>query len=171
MRIWYSVKETIPRIGESQDISDRNKNMIVVRGDYPTRKNGERIQSVTHQIKVSGNKTGSQIAADIERRLLPRYLPQLERELAALSRHEEYEDRTAAIAQQIADLVHVKREPRETDVHFYHSPYNIFRETLSGASVVDEDNVELTLRLDAKTSLKLLNLIIHGQMRLPEGVE
>jgi len=75
-------------IGESQNTADRNKNMLNVRGEYPKRKSGEQIQSITHQIKVSGNKTGSQIAADIERRLLPRYLLQLERELAALSRYE-----------------------------------------------------------------------------------
>ena len=153
--------------GESQDSSDRSKNMLIVRGEYPKRKNGERVQSITHQIKVSGNKIGSQVAADIEKRLLPKYLPQLERELAALSRYEEYEDKTTAIAQQIADLVRVKREPRETTVHFYHSPYHVLRETLSSAQVVDENQVELNLRLDPETALKLLNQVIGGRFELP----
>lgn len=150
-------------LGESQQPSDRNKNLLSVTGDYPRDSSGQPIRSITHAIKVSGNKTGSQIAADIERRLLPKYLPQLERELAALARYGAYESKTAKIAQQIADLVRVKRPPKETTVIFYDSPYLIFQSTLSKAEVVGEDDVELTLRLDSRTALKLLNLIIHGK--------
>jgi hypothetical protein len=62
----------------------------------------------------------------------------------------------------------VKHQPKETTVSFYRSPYNIFAETMSEAKVVGGDEVELTLRLDPETTLKVLNLLIHGRFELPE---
>jgi hypothetical protein len=59
--------------------------------------------------------------------------------------------------------VRVKREPRETAVTFYQSPYPIFQETLSSADVVDENTVELTLRLRPGIALQLVSLLINGQ--------
>jgi hypothetical protein len=42
---------------------------------------------------------------------------------------------------------------------------------MSEAKVVGDDDVELALRLNAETTLKVLNLLIHGQFRLPERGE
>ena len=158
-------------LGESQEYSDRNKNKITISGDYPKDRSGNTSQARRPKITVSGEKTGSQIARDITRRLLPEYLPLLERELEMSARWTAHEDRAVAVAEQIARLVRVERQPRETSVHFYKSPYKIFQGTMSRADVVGDDEVELSLRLDSRTALNVLNLIIHGQMRLPEGVE
>ena len=154
-------------IGESQDYADRNKNKISISGDYPRDRDGRMSEARRFSIKVSGDKSAELIARDVERRLLPDYLPVLRSVLATLSSRDAYEDKTTRIAQSIADLVHVKRDPREATVSFYKSPYDLFTETMSGARVLDEDDVELTLRLDAETSLKVLNLLIHGSFQLP----
>ena len=41
---------------------------------------------------------------------------------------------------------------------------------MSEAKVVGGDEVELTLRLDPETTLKVLNQLIHGRFELPETV-
>ena len=162
-------RKAILILGESQEYSDRNKNRLTVLTDYPKDREGHMSSARRPKITISASKTGAQIAADIERRLLPEYLPILDRELASNARWNEHESATTELADRIARLVRVKREPRETAVRFYDSPYGIFRATLSGAEVHGANDVELTLRLGAADSLKLLNLIIHGQFRTPEG--
>jgi len=167
-------RDAILALGESQEYSDRNKKgqgpgRLTILTDYPKDREGHMSSAHRPKITVSASKTGAQIATDIERRLLPEYLPILDRELASIANWNDHEKATTELAGRIAHLVRVKREPRETAVRFYDSPYNIFRATLSGAEVHGADDVELTLRLSAADSLKLLNLIIHGQFRTPEG--
>jgi hypothetical protein len=154
-------------LGESQEYSERNKNKLSVQGDYPKDRDGHMTSARRPKISVSGEKTGAQIARDVERRLLPEYLPILEKELAMNARWNESEDKAQDIAEQIARLVRVPRQPRETTVHFYKSPYNIFRETMSRADVVGDNEVEITLRLSGENALMLLNQVIHGRFEMP----
>lgn len=106
-------------------------------------------------ITVSGNKSAEQIARDIERRLMPAYLPLLERARKQIAETEEYYNRTETMARKIAALVGVKIEKGAKKIDFYRSPLKIFNETMSGAEVHDQD-VELTLRLDHDTALEIL---------------
>ena len=53
-----------------------------------------------------------------------------------------------------------KHDPKDETVSFYHSPYRVFRETMSQAQVVGPDEVELTLRLDPDTAATVLKLLI-----------
>lgn len=158
-------------LGESQEYSNRNKSRLTVTTDYPRDHRNQISSAHRPKISVSASKTGAQIAADIERRLLPEYLPILDKELDSNRRWNEYEGKTTALAARIANVVKVKREPRETTVSFYHSPFGIFRDSMSEAKVVGDDEVELTLRLDGDATLKLLNLIIHGRFETPERGE
>lgn len=152
-------------IGESQEYADRDKNLLSVSTDYPRDRDGRPSEIPRPKITVSASKTAEQVARDVELRLFPKYLPLLEREVAKIASQEEYADKTAKLADKIANIVRVRREPKETTVSFYRSPHEVFRETMSSASVVDVDEVELTLRLDADTALKVLDLLVHYQPR------
>ena len=116
---------------------------------------------------VSTTKTGAQIAKDISRRLFPEYLPLLEKEIASTVAYNKREDDSARLAQQIADLVQVSHSPKETTVSFYHSPYLIFKNTMSRAEVVDGNRVEIAFDVASETALKILNQLLHGRYELP----
>ena len=91
-----------------------------------------------------------------------------DKELATNQAWNEYEGKTTLIAAHIANIVRVKQKSKDTTVSFYHSPYKVLRNTMSEAKVVGENDVELTLRLDAETTLKTLNLLIHGRFEIFE---
>ena len=163
--------QAIVIIGESQEPADRDKNRLSVSTDYPRDRDGSPSGAEHPRITVSASKTAEQVARDVELCLLPRYLPLLEKEVASITSRHEYADKTEQVAEQVARVVRVRREPRETQVSFYRSPYDVFRETMSGASVVGDDEVELTLRLDATTTLKVLNLLVRERFKIPEGLD
>lgn len=155
-------------LGDSQEYSDRGKMRLTVSTDYPKDRHGHMSSAKRPKISVSALKTGEQIARDIERRLLPIYLPILDKELTTNQPWNEYEGKTTLVATHIANIVRVKQKSKDTTVSFYHSPYKILRNTMSEAKVVGENDVELTLRLDAETTLKTLNLLIHGRFEIFE---
>ena len=159
-------------LGESQALSERNKNRLTVGTDYPKEVNEHGYSYNRPRISVSGSKTGVQVAADIARRLLPEYLPILEKALKDLAGRRRYENATSAVAGQIAGLMKVpysSKGPKETTVNFYHSPYHLFRETLSKAEIIGEDEVELSLRLSPRDALRLLNMLVRtGRFEDPD---
>lgn len=166
---WLNETKTkaILSIGESQSARTHDT-QLDVSTDYPRDRQGNSAYEPRPKISVSSSKSGSQIARDIERRLLPEYLPILEKVLKRYAASDEYEDKTSQIARQIASLVQVKLDPKSDAISFYHSPYKIFARTMSQAQPVDDDEVEITLRLDVNTSLKVLNQLIHGRFETPD---
>ena len=66
------------------------KGRITISGCYPTAEDGRRIRIEEHSITVTETKTPQQIAREIERRLLSVYLPDLERAVKQIQKHEEY---------------------------------------------------------------------------------
>jgi hypothetical protein len=107
-------------------------------------------------INVSISKNPSLIASDINRRLLPNWLPTYEQALAAIQESNQYESSTSQVAAEIAKIVGVQvsqREPRK--VSFYRSPLPIFSETVGGAEV-SGDSVKLELHLSHEDALALL---------------
>lgn len=160
-------KEAILSIGETQVYADRNKSQLVVSTDYPRDRDGRTSSQRRPKISVSTSKTGAQIAKDISRRLFPEYLPLLEKEIASTVAYNKHGDDSARLAQQIADLVQVSRSPKETTVSFYHSPYFIFKDTMSKAEVVGGNRVEITFDVNSETALKILNQLLHGRYELP----
>jgi hypothetical protein len=152
-------------IGETQS---RHDGRLDVNTDYPRDSQGNSAYEKRPKITVSDSKSGTQIAKDIERRLLPEYLPLLEKVLVRYRAADEFEDKTTSLAKQIANIVQVKHDPKKTTVSFYHSPYKLFQNTMSEASVLDGQEVELTLRLDTETTFKVLNQLIHGRFESPD---
>jgi hypothetical protein len=155
-------------IGETQEYAKRNKNILDVGTDYPREHNERGFSTKRPRISVSASKSGKQIAADIARRLLPEYLPLLQKVLSDLAARQDYEETTSSIAGQIAGLMSVRHSPKRTTVSFYHSPYMIFRETMSEAKVHDKDEVELSLRLTPRNALRLLNMLVVGRFEDPD---
>jgi hypothetical protein len=154
-------------IGETQEYSKRNKNLLDVGTDYP-KEHGERGFSTRRpRISVSASKSGRQIASDIARRLLPDYLPLLEKVLSDLSERRSYENATSKITSLFASLAQVPAPKNdETTVSFYHSPYPVFRETQSEVRVVDPHEVELRLRLTPEEALEVLkDILASGRSR------
>lgn len=153
-------------LGETQEYAKRNKNLLDVGTDYPREHSERGFSTKRPRISVSASKTGKQIAADVERRLLPEYRPLLAKVLSDLSSRKSYEKATESIAAKIADLVQVKHSPNQTTVSFYHSPYPIFHETMSEVQVVGKNEVELTLRLSPDDAIELIkDLLAGGKMR------
>ena len=111
-------------------------------------------------INVSRSKTAAQIAADIERRLLPEYLEILALAQQRVAESNTYYNKTESMAAQIAKLIEADpSDLRGNKVHFYHSPFPIFQESLGDAEVSDDD-VKLTLRLSHENTLKILRYLI-----------
>jgi hypothetical protein len=155
-------------IGESQARAlNVHQTRLDVSTDYPRDSQGTSAYEARPKISVSAFKTGAQIARDIEHRLFPEYLPLLEKVLARYQAADKFEQHTATIANQIAHLVHVKADPKSQTVSFYKSPYLLFKETMSEAKVLDDNEVELTLRLDTATAMKVLNQLVHGRFENP----
>jgi hypothetical protein len=155
-------------IGEAQSSSASGLERLDITTDYPKDRNGGSAYDPRPKITVSCTKTGSQIARDIERRLFPEYLPLLKTVLARYSAHDNAEDKSSLLARKIAHVVRVKHDPKSETVSFYRSPCAIFKGTLSQASVAGDDDVELTLRLDATTALRLLNRLTTGRFDDPD---
>lgn len=150
-------------IGETQDYSKRNKNQLDVGTDYPKEHRERGFSTKRPKISVSASKTGQQVASDIERRLLPDYLPLFEKVLQDLEQWRSYEETTSSLAAKIADLVEVPVPKNGTTVSFYHSPYPIFSETMSEARVMGKNEVELQLRLSPDDALTLLQIVLDSK--------
>ena len=67
------------------------KGRITISGCYPRAEDGRRPYGTeSHEITVTEKKTPQQIAKEIERRLLPKYLPDLEKAVKQIQEHEDY---------------------------------------------------------------------------------
>ena len=158
--------KAILAIGESQQLRDKNR--LDVATDYPKDSKGNSAYEPRPKITVAAAKTGTQVANDIERRLFPEYLPILEKVLSRYTIHDEFESETTRIARKIAQIVKVTRDPESATVSFYHSPFKFFAETMSQAEAVGDNEVDLTLRLDAPVAFKVLNLLTTGRFEDPD---
>lgn len=95
-----------------------NKGKLAVNVNWPMQDNrelfpreGDRVSG----INISLSKSPAQIAADIERRLLPAYLAQWDKQLAEVERHNEYEKKRHDAHDLVAQLTggHVIRDPND----------------------------------------------------------
>jgi hypothetical protein len=149
--------------------SYRDASKMTVRGVLPSDARGEQAHVLPYgqqapSINVSASKTPAQVARDVEQRLMPRYLPLLERALAQVSQANAHYGKSEGGAQQIARLLQVEISPGSQDVSFYHSPLPRFSENL-GQARVRGDEVDLELRLDLPTALRVLSLLADPSHR------
>lgn len=142
----------------------RNPEKMHIRSELPKSDKGEapyvglQYGQAMPNINASTKKTGAQIARDIERRLMPEYLPLLEKAHEVIAQHNAFHSKTETMAAKIAKIARVPIEPGEAKVNFYHSPLPAFHENL-GSAQVHADDVELNLRLDYDTALHILTLL------------
>ena len=108
-------------------------------------------------INVSFSKTPEQIAADIERRLMPEYMDILMKALSRIASSDAYHSKTEGFAGQIAKLAGVEAKGNKVD--FYHSPHPVLNGTISRAEVYD-DEVGLELRLSHEMTMEVLEFLI-----------
>ncbi len=112
-------------------------------------------------ISVSAAKRSEQIAWDIERRLLPEWLPIYEQALAAIAESNRHEEASTSAAAEIAAIVgvpiRVGGEARHK-ISFYGSPHPIFHETISGAEISGNE-VHLDLSLSREDAIVLLRFL------------
>ena len=114
---------------------------------------GKRLPSIT----LSFDKSPYQIVKEIERRLMPVYMPILMAAVNQIASSDSYHDRTEGFAQEIARIVGVKADGNKVD--FYHSGHPIFNGTVGRAEVLD-DEVCLELRLSHAVTKEVLGFLI-----------
>ena len=108
-------------------------------------------------INTSFSKTPEQIARDIERRLMPKYMDVLMKALTKIASSDAYHSKTEGFAGQIAKLVGVEAKGNKID--FYHSPHPVLNGTISRAEVYD-DEVGLELKLSHEMTMEVLEFLI-----------
>ncbi len=141
--------------------ADRGKPMYTIRGVSPKDSRGQ-VPYVAHgadvSINVSQGKTVSQIGDAIMTRLLPEWMPLLEKILDSIEQSNQYENTVETTGQEIARIVGTKYDKENHRVSFYRSPHQILAETVGKAEIHQNDvNLELVLtHEDALTLLRYL---------------
>lgn len=107
---------------------DSRKKTAELRGIFPPDRHGKMYElpynKQTPKINVSLNKTGAQVAADIERRLWPEYEKMLTEALRSHAEYAAYENTSLDLAKKLAKLVGAPidaRSPSDVRVNLYKS--------------------------------------------------
>jgi hypothetical protein len=141
--------------------ADRGKPMYTIRGVSPKDSRGQLpyvAQGADASINVSRGKTVSQVGDAILTRLLPEWIPLLEKILDAIEQSNQYEDTVASTGREIARIVGTKYDPEHHRVSFYRSPHAILAETV-GKAEVHGDDVNLELVLSHEDAISLLSYL------------
>ena len=112
-------------------------------------------------ICVNGDKRAEIIAKDIERRLLPEYIPLLKIGLERISSSNAYENKVEKLK---AELIRITRCPDEgvkgREISFYRCPHPIFNEKLSNAHI-SSDEIKLELSLEPELAFEVLHFLMN----------
>ncbi len=113
------------------------------------------------KIGLSPDKPAELIVRDINRRLLPEYLPLLEQAKRLVAEADAYHNTVETVARQIATITRgtIGRD-NPSHIDFYHSPLPVFHEQLNRAEV-HSDDVKLELRLGHQDALDLLKYLAN----------
>lgn len=132
-----------------------------ISGDFPKTEKGQHIHyGQSPSINVSDSKTPEQIARDIEKRLLPIYLPELEKTIGQVDRINIYDQKRKANIQKMADYfgIEFKEDNQEPSIYFY--------ENIEGLGsriwVQGENKVKFELELTPEMAIKVFDLLKQG---------
>jgi hypothetical protein len=111
-------------------------------------------------INVAAKKTPDAIAKDIDRRLMPEWVPLYRQAIEHIEKSNLYLEKSTSVAEEIAKVVGVElRRDRSGEmpgsISFYQSPHPIFAERTSSAEI-SGDSVRLELVLSADDAVALL---------------
>lgn len=91
----------------------KNEGRIRISGEYPQSVHWYRHERELESISITETKTAVTIAAEIQRRLFPKYLPEFEKAITSAKEHDEYIDTRLANIKSLASIAGAK---------FYHDP-------------------------------------------------
>jgi hypothetical protein len=131
----------------------KKPNRIVLSSSYPNY-HGQ-ISCKHFDITVAANKEPTKIARDIENRLLPEYLPELERVLERIKKTKEYEENKANQIKMIAD--HFGLEVHENgNIYPLGHPW---WDSIHSIQSCSEDKVKFEVECSAELAIKMLELL------------
>ena len=153
---WAHLKKDQQSIRVSNgDYQEQNK--LHISGAFPTSIKGESSRYGNPiDINVSVSKTPEQIARDIERRLLPLYLPELEKAIDRVNRMNTYHQKREANIRKMAEYFGVEFKP-DKDPSIY--VYDKIPGLGSRIETSGEENVKFTLEVAPDLTIKVFDLL------------
>lgn len=137
----------------------QNEHKLHISGAFPTTIKGEPgyyYGNSQSSINVSDSKTPKQIARDIERRLLPVYLPELEKAVDQVNTINLYHQKRMANIQKMAKYFGVEfKEDEEPSIWVYEKIKGLG----SKIEAYGEDTVEFELKLSPEVAIKVFELL------------
>jgi len=106
---------------------------LTISGVWPHSTTGHTFAPWSHRAKisVSATKTGAQIAHDMTRRFLPRYLPQWREQATRRDQSETYNRQTHALGRRLAAQVDVAYHEDHRCLYFLNNTVNVYGEHVS----------------------------------------
>jgi len=138
-------------------ILNGDEHKLHISGDFPKSIKGEpsRYGSAI-DINISASKTSEQMARDIERRLLPIYLPELEKAVNQVNQINRYHQKREANIQKMAEYFGVEfKEDKEPSIYVYKEIKGL------GPRIVaqGEDAIKFELELTPEMAIKVFDLL------------
>ena len=136
----------------------QNASKFHIDGDFPRAENGGYSHyGQSPSINVSDSKTPEQIARDIEKRLLPVYLPELEKAIKQVEQANVYDQKRRANIQKMADYFQVefREDGREPVIYLYGKLEGL----CSKIELVGEDRIKFGLELTPQIAIKVFDLL------------
>ena len=138
----------------------QEEHKLHISGEFPRTIKGEvgRYGESKSSINVSDSKTPEQIARDIEKRLLPIYLSELEEAVTQVNRTNIYHQKRQANIQKMADYFQVEfKEDNSKEPSIY--VCDRMKGLSSRIRVYGEDTVKFELELTPEMAIRVLNLL------------
>ena len=137
--------------------SYQKENKLHIAGDFPKSTKGESSHyGEPISINVSVSKTPEQIARDIEKRLLPVYLPELEKAVNQTNSTNIYHQKREANIRKMAEYFGVEfKEDKEPSIYVY----DRIKGLGSRIEAYGEDTIKFELELTPEIAIKVSNLL------------
>lgn len=150
------LKKAQQKIGISRNGGYQNTDKLHIFVDFPRTEKREMVHyGESPSINVSETKTPEQIARDIERRLLPAYLPELEKALAQVEQINSRDQKRQANTQKMADYFGVApQNDREQTIYVYDKIKG-----LGYKIAATEDTVKFELEISPEMAIKIFDLL------------
>jgi hypothetical protein len=136
----------------------QNEHKFHIAGDFPTSIKGESGRyGEPISINVSDSKAPEQIARDIEKRLLPIYLPELAKAVDQVNSTNLFHQRRTANIQKMAEYfgVEFKDDEREPSIYVY----DLIKGLGSRINVCGEDRIKFELELTPEMAINVFDLL------------
>ena len=136
----------------------QNASKFHIDGDFPRAENGGYSHyGQSPSINVSDSKTPEQIARDIEKRLLPVYLPELEKAIKQVEQANVYDQKRRANIQKMADYFQVEFREDNQGLSIY--AHDLIKGLGPRIEVYGENTVKFELELTPERAIEVFNIL------------